>query len=586
MKLLNKLYVGLKAALKQSWQNYPEALVFAYLFGALSINRTHHNAMTILGLNYDNVLVAALTAFPLFLVVAALDRRFSLGRSKRLIGDLIALVLTALVYISLPSIHSQIDMFRIFVVNVSLYLGFTLIPFFYAVDDYDISILQLISRLSITLLYSLVLIFGTFSILFALDNLLGISIESDLYMDCFIAIMTFFAPTFLLGDIPDSRSVKRLRVDLLLKKLHVYVMMPLILIYSAILYLYFGKVVIAQALPKNMIVHLTLWYALIAILTVFFTNSFRAEFALSRWFDKWIARILILPVGVMMFSLYLRISQYGITVKRYFVLALALWCVGVIVYFLVSAKRVYQNIVIAAIVVMLITMYGPFNAFALSFNSQFDRLTTLLESNDMLAGGALTPNSSISNDDKAQINALIKYFKRQNQLAKLPFLLEDFNPYDDMETAFGFTYDADNYARAEAYINYYAERIHQSQDIAAYNAFYDIEYQGDARVGSDDAVTVENRGDAAETGGYTTALEAGVLNIALADGRRVAIPLLWQFEQLRGSRAKEEAEPILIDGETDDGSKWRFMVRELSGQYNESDDEFDMYFIQGILFIE
>ncbi len=570
MKLLNKLYGGLKTALKQSWQNYPEALVFIYLFGALSIDRVHRDVLTIMGLNYSNVMVAVLTAFPIFLVVAALDRRFSPGRTKRLIGDLIALVLTALIYFSLPESYNQIDIFRIFVVNVSLYLSFTLIPFFYAADDYDISILQLISRLSITLLYSLVLIFGTFAILFAVDNLLGLSIDGDLYTDCFIVIMTVFAPTFLLGDIPNGQSVKRLSVDVLMKKLHIYVIMPLILVYSAILYLYFGKVVVARALPKNIIVHLTLWYALIAILTVFFTNSFRAEFAIGRWFDKWIARILILPVGMMMFSLYLRISQYGITVKRYFVLALALWCVGVIVYFLVRAARIYQNIVIAAIVVMLITMYGPFNAFAISFNSQFGRLTTILEDDNMLVGNALTPNPNISNDDKAQINALIKYFRRQDQLAKLPFLPEDFNPHNDMEAVFGFTYNADNYARTEAYINYYAERNYQSQDITEYNAFYDIEYRG---------------GDA-ETGDYTTALEAGTLNIALADGRRVAIPLRRQFEQLRGNRAKDGAEPILLKGKSDDGSKWLFIARELSGQYYKNADEYNIDYIRGHLFIE
>ncbi len=571
MKLLNKLYDGLKAALKQSWQNYPEALLFIYLFGALSVDRVHRDVSTIMGLNYSNLMVAFFTAFSIFLVVAALDRRFSLGRSKRLIGDLIALVLTALVYLSLPESYNQIDIFRIFVVNVSLYLAFTLIPFFYAEDDYDISILQLISRLSISLLYSLVLLFGSFAILFAVDNLLGLSIDGDLYMDCFIVIMTAFAPTFLLGDIPNGQSVRRLRVDVLLKKLHIYVIMPLILIYSAILYLYFGKVVIARALPKNMIVHLTLWYALIAILTVFFTNSFRAEFALGRWFDKWIARILILPVGMMMFSLYLRISQYGITVKRYFVLALALWCVGVIIYFLMRSVRIYQNIVIAAIVIMLITMYGPFNAFVLSFNSQFDRLTTILERNNMLSGDVLTPNSNISSDDKEQINALIKYFRRQDQLDELTFLPEDFNPHDDMTTVFGFDYNA-NYARKEDYdyINYYAEKIHQSQNIAEYNAFYDIEYRADEPV----------------IGDYTIDLEAGTLNIVLSDGRRVSITLLERFEQLRGGRAKEEAAPILIDGKADDGSKWRFIAREINGRYIEREGKYDVYYIQGLLFIE
>ncbi len=567
MQKIASLINTIKAALKMSWQRYPEALSFAYLFGILAIVRVHNEIEFIFNIAYENVMIAFITTVPLALAGVALYERKKTPAKSRYAISAISVAFALLLCLTLPKRVESVDIFRIFVLNVSLYLTFTMIPFWYNDENYDVSVIQLISRTAITLIYSAVLILGTFAILMTVDYLLGIAIDGELYGDIAIVVLTFFAPTFLLGEVPDRYSVKYLILDPLIKKLHVYVIMPLLLIYSAVLYLYFAKIVFSMTLPRNMIVHLTLWYSLIAILVLFFVNSYRHEFGLSRWFYKWMPRILILPIGMMLFSLYLRVSQYGVTVKRYFVVALALWVVAVVVYFIVKQQRVYQNIVVAAIVIMLVSMYGPINAFNVSFNSQYNRFVTVLEQNAMLNGDKIVINNSISRENKKEIIDFIRFFDQQNQLDKLAFLPANFDPIDDTEAVFGFTYQYSYYIDSDR-ISHYAHDDFTSENITPYNKFQKI------RIPDYSDSRTENNWKFDD---------ANNLIIISEDGKRLEIPLSDTLDSLRGKDGKGGEKHISIVG---DNPKYLLLITEISGEYVPKDSRYRIDYLNGYLFTE
>ncbi len=567
MQKIASLFNTITTALKMSWQRYPEALSFAYLFGVLAIVRVHNNIEFIFNIAYTNVMLALMTAVPLALAGVALYERKKLTSQFRYAISAVSVAFALFICLTLPQQIESVDIFRIFVLNVSLYLAFTLIPFWHDDEDYDIGVIQLISRTAITLLYSIVLILGVFAILTAVDYLLGIAIEGELYSDIAIAVFTFFAPTFLLGEVPDRYSVKQLMLDPLIKKLHVYVIMPLLLIYSAVLYLYFAKIVFSMTLPRNMIVHLTLWYSLIAILTLFFVNSYRQQFGLSNWFYKWMPRILVLPIGMMMFSLYLRVSQYGVTVKRYFVVALALWVVVVVIYFIVMQKRNYQYIVVAAIVIMLISMYGPINAFNVSFNSQYSRFVSLLEQNAMLTDNKIVVNSDISSADRQQIIDFIRFFEGQNQLDQIEFLPDSFDPNHDTEVVFGFSYNYGHYIESDR-ISFYAHDDLTPENIATYNKFQQIRIPNYSENGADNQWQFD---------------DANTVIIVAEDGERIEIPLLETLDSLRGKERETGDKRISIIG---DNPKFLFLITEISGQYVPKDSRYRIDYLSGYLFTE
>ncbi len=567
MQKIASLINTLKSALKMSWQRYPEALSFAYLFGILAIVRVHNHIDYIFYIAYENHMAALMTAVPLALAGVALYEKKNSSAKFRYLVTGVSVGFVILLCFTLPEELENVDLFRIFVLNVSLYLAFTLIPFWHNDENYNIGVVQLISRTAITLLYSIVLILGAFAILAAVDNLLGISVDSEIYGDMVVAALAFFAPTFLLGDVPDRYSVKHLSIDPLIKKLHVYVIMPLLLVYSTVLYLYFAKIVFSMTLPRNMIVHLTLWYSLIAILTLFFVSSYRHEFGLSRWFYKWMPRILVLPIGMMLFSLYLRVSQYGVTVKRYFVVALALWVVAVVVYFIIRQQRVYQSIVVAAIVIMLVTMYGPINAFSVSFNSQYSRFVSLLEQNNMLNDNKIVINNNISCADESEIIDFISFFNRQNQLDKIAFLPDDFDPYEDTESIFGFAYSRGYYDDSD-YVSFYAHDDLTSENITGYNKFQQI--------------SVSNYVDSSDQNNWQFDDDNNLIIIG-EDGKRIEIPLSDTLDSLRGKDQKAADKRISIVGEN---PKYLLLITEINGQYMSKGSHYQIDFLNGYLFTE
>ncbi len=566
MSRIMTLIGRLKAALKTSWQDYPEALFFAYLFGLIAIIRIHRESEYILGLPAENVYYSILTAVPLFLVVVALCKRFGWPTKIRIIGDVVALLLIVIGCFSLSAELTTAELFRIFVHNVSLYLLFSLIPFYKKDEKYDLGVIKLIARGAITLLYSLVLIIGSFAILSTIDYLLDVSIDYEIYLDIFVLVFCIFAPTFLLGEIPDRQSVQNLQVDQLIQKLHLYVIMPLLCIYSAILYAYFAKILFVWQLPQNMIVNLTLWYGIIVVLTLFFTRSYRNKFAIGRWFHKWMPRILILPAIMMVFALYLRISQYGLTVKRYFVLVLVLWLIGVIIYFVIRLKRSFQYIVIAAVLIMIISLDAPINAFTISFNSQYNRLKSILQRNDMLVNGKLIANADVDAAEQEQICDLIDYFIDQEQVDQISFLPADFNEYDDMNALFGFEYQGYHHYRDETeYLtrHYYGSVI--DKPISGYNSFFSVELPDDDNNQilqiDDDYNLVVNR--------------AGM--------PQVAVPLKALLLEMKQNQDEWTSDKPLIVEQSPD---YYFIISSIYVIYNPKDETFEIDTLSGYLFVK
>ena len=99
-----------------------------------------------------------------------------------------------------------------------------------------------------------------------------------------------------------------------------YIVIPLIAIYSAILYAYFLKIIITRSWPQGLVSHLVLWYSVLSVAVIFFITPIldrnRWAYRFKFWFSK-----LILPILIMMFiSIGIRVKAYGITENRYFIL--------------------------------------------------------------------------------------------------------------------------------------------------------------------------------------------------------------------------------------------------------------------------
>ena len=94
------------------------------------------------------------------------------------------------------------------------------------------------------------------------------------------------------------------------KALLSFIVLPLITVYTAILYLYFAKILITRQWPVGMVSHLVLWYSLVTIFVSFITYPMRN---INRWIKNFLVLIpkFIIPLLIMMFvAIGIRIAAY------------------------------------------------------------------------------------------------------------------------------------------------------------------------------------------------------------------------------------------------------------------------------------
>ncbi len=223
-----------------------------------------------------------------------------------------------------------------------------------------------------------------------------------------------------------------------------YIIMPLISVYTIILYIYFGKIIITRQWPEGLVSHLVLWYSAISAAVLFFITPLLNEKAWPRRYMKYFPKA-ILPLIVMMFiSIGIRINAYGVTENRYFVVALGIWVFLVMIYF--STTKKLRNIVlpISLAVITIISVFGPFSSYSVSKYSQNKRLNKIFVKNNMIKDNkVIKASAKVTDEDARQITSILNYFERNHSLRDIKELPEDFKTAD-MEKVLGVKYSEEN----------------------------------------------------------------------------------------------------------------------------------------------
>jgi hypothetical protein len=115
-----------------------------------------------------------------------------------------------------------------------------------------------------------------------------------------------------------------------------------------------------------------------------------------------------------------RVGVYGITVNRYLVLAMAVGLAVLVLYFVFGRHKDIRVIPIIVCVIALLSAYGPWSAFAVSRQSQGDRLGKFLVKNSIFVDGAIKPAAAeISFDDREDMTSAISYLVSMHGLESM-----------------------------------------------------------------------------------------------------------------------------------------------------------------------
>lgn len=256
-------------------------------------------------------------------------------------------------------------------------------------------------------------VFGGIAIAFGgIDYLLGISIEvkayGSLWALCAIPLSAFIffagVPRQPFKESVDTKYPGGLKVFT-----HI-VLLPLVLLYTSILYIYMAKIIYQAALPKGLVSWLVTGYACVGVLAwllVFPLGSERQSFA-GRFARGYF--LALIPILVLLFvALWERIHAYGITERRYFLVALAIWLSGITLYFGIFKKKDIRLIPISLGLIAAITSFGPWGAYSVSLGSQIRRLSAIIATDKLDFSKAMPSAEAIPLEHRVDISSIVYY---------------------------------------------------------------------------------------------------------------------------------------------------------------------------------
>lgn len=403
----------------------------------------------------QRILITAALGLPLFTGLQLLGEKKEWKKATSIVVQLCGLIILIGYYFSLPedAFKNVADPIRFLLINISLHFFVAFIPYIGGDElqgfwQYNKS---LFLRILTSALYSSVLYFGLSLALAALDNLFGLEVREVRYFQLWVIIVGIINTFIFLGGIPEK--IQELNADFSypkgLKVFTQYILLPLVVLYFFILITYELKIIITWNWPKGWVSQLVLWYSVVGILSLLLLHPLRKKTE-NKWiqvFSKWFFIALVPFVVMLFFAIFRRISDYGITEPRYYVLAMAIGLSIVVLYFIISKRKDIRAIPIVLCLIAILSAYGPWSSFAISQKSQVSRLEDYLVKNEMLVNGELQkPSKTIPFEDRKEMSSIIDHLEEWNGLE--PFL----QWFDDSTLNAKDTIDSDRSYRSRSKI--------------------------------------------------------------------------------------------------------------------------------------
>ena len=552
---------GQFAGLGDSFMRYP---VTAILSVTLMIILIIQNERNIDGI-YETEMLRRLAMTAAIGMLASISLKHLQERFWQSKPSLIIVVPPAILIMGLYYFFFTEEMNRINTIRFAGLILTLIIAIFYTLklkenEDYEPYVIRIFYGFFITVLYSGVLYFGISAIIFTINALFDADIEGKWYFYFFLMVTFIFGALMFLSKLPrKEESYRDYPYSKALKILLLYIVIPLITIYTGILYVYFVKILVTQEWPRGLVSNLVIWYSVLSAAVIFFTTPILEENKVAQLFRTWFPRILLPILAMMFMSIGKRIAQYGVTENRYFIVLLGIWVLLIMVYFIVKRKLSNIFIPVTLSIFALVSILGPLSAFSVSSFSQNQRFTALLEKNDMLQSGAIQPGTDVSEDDRRNISSIVNYFDVRDP-SKIKYIDEDFE-YQDFERVFGFERE-DYYSYAETdYVYLSTEMERSAMDIKGYDYLYTVNYN---------TITEETNGITLELKDVTNLIIKENEEVLMDEDLSEDIMTIVKENEDKIQKSQISYEDSIILKENDKVSV-KLMLRELAGRKSDED---------------
>lgn len=255
-------------------------------------------------------------------------------------------------------------------------------------------IVRLLFAAGLAFIAVMVFALGLSAIFASLDYLFGIDVPSEIYGHIWATSLIAAGPLFALGRIPEDFDAEPI-IDgdnygiAGLRLLSDYLAAPMLAIYALILHAYAAKIIITSEVPQNQIGWMVIGYGTLIIFFWKVMLPLRGVLTLSgRAFQRIWPLLVIVPMGLLFYALWLRISEYGVTPDRYFLGAFGLLMT---IFALMQAIPFLRNWLPGAapltVIALVLGGFGPWGAEMVSVKSQVNHFAKLLDDKSQVIMG-------------------------------------------------------------------------------------------------------------------------------------------------------------------------------------------------------
>jgi hypothetical protein len=388
----------------------------------------------------------------LFFDLEIITERYGLAPKKSWLVFLAGLAVLTGYYFSLPEELVQRHYIQLFLFSLSLHLLASVAAYlnprtengFWQFNE------KLFLRFLTATLYTTVLYLGLCIAILAITKLFQADFGDKTYVRLWLFMAGVFHPWFFLAGVP--RNLQLLETETSypkgLKVFTQFVLLPLVTVYLLILYGYLLKILFHWSWPRGWVSNLVLSFSIVGIFSLLLIHPIRNTEGNTwiRTYAKWFYRALFPLLVLFALAIWRRVSDYGITEERYFVLVLAFWLLAVALYFLFSSDKNIKFIPVTLCLLAFLVAFGPWGAFGVSQRSQTSRLKYYFQKNGMFSGGKLQPpKRKVSRKDAQEISSILYYLGDKHNFASIrPW----FNP--KLDSIYAQYYPGNRYQNAQA----------------------------------------------------------------------------------------------------------------------------------------
>ncbi|AZQ64443.1 DUF4153 domain-containing protein [Flammeovirga pectinis] len=341
-------------------------------------NNIHTNIWFIRGIH------GAQLGIPIFIAATYLSENLNLSIIKSYLLKGISLTVLLLYLMTMPEELTYINFSRWILLTIFTHLLIFIAPNINRGTQLDFWIFSkdIIATFIESLFYSVVIYIGVSIALLSVDSLFNITIDEDVYLKLLTFCGFFLNTLFFICKAPIARnSEEEFSYSPILKNFTQYIMFPLVTIYMVILYAYSVKIIFLQDWPKGWVSMLSIGFSILGIISFLLIYPIK-NIKENRWipiYTKVFFYALFPVILLFIAAIWTRITDYGITENRYYLIVLAIWLVIVALNMLIKGQNNIKIIPISLCILTLISSFGPISAFQIAKNSQTSRLNHIVE---------------------------------------------------------------------------------------------------------------------------------------------------------------------------------------------------------------